>query len=74
MNHRQSKEKHMADCKAIGGKIQKLHDKLDYYPTYRQLELAYKSTYTTMYNIVQEAINNGWVSEEIKAHYGRKIK
>ena len=74
MKQRQTKKKYMKDCQTIGSKIQKMYDKLKYYPTYRELGYEYKSTYTTMYNQVQEAIYQGWVSEEIAAHYGRKTK
>ena len=74
MKQRKTKEKYMEDCKVIGDKIQNIKDLIGYYPTYRELGIKLKTTYTTAYNQVQEAIWMGWITGEIKAHYSRKVK
>jgi hypothetical protein len=74
MKRRRTKEKFMKDCKTIGEKIQNVIDTIGYYPTYRELGYTFKFTYTTMYNVVQEAIRRGWLSKDITEHYRRKSK
>jgi hypothetical protein len=74
MKQRQTKEKYMKDCKTIGDKIQKMFEELKYYPTYREIGYKHKTTYTTVYNLVQEAIKLGWMSKEMSEHYDRKVK
>jgi hypothetical protein len=74
MKPRRTKEQFMKDCKTIGVRIKALEKKLKYPPTYREMGIYYGMSYQGIYDVVQEAIKQGWVSEEIAAHYGRKTK
>lgn len=74
MKTRQTKEKYMTECKSIGDKIQAIKDSIGYYPTYREIAKRLKSTGQSVYGRVQEAIKNGWMSDDLLKHYERRIK
>jgi hypothetical protein len=74
MKPRRTKEQFMKDCKTISVRINSIKKKIGYFPTYREMQHTLDLSYQGIYDVVQEAITQGWVSEEIAAHYGRKTK